>query len=292
VEILYGEQAVTPNMHMHVHLIDVMKNFGPVREFWLFSFERYNGLLSHQPKGTYMIESQLMKRFLYDSFADSFRFPSEFTADFSSVYHFKDKRYCGSVKQSPEPQSDDAYELPKQSTRSILYDSDKQNICKIYEQQHPGVEVVSVNSVYLKYRSMVICGKQYNANHKSVPLVKWDSQLFSNEPTTLNSVLQDQPHYWKRPIKVHYFAKNSLMCKNPDSSSPFQESILLAVASWYYPHSMRFACGNPVQVWCSDIFESHGLHTYVPLHLFTARCAHCVRNFNSQNLLFVTPLVE
>ena len=129
-------------------------------------------------------------------------------------------------------------------------------------------------------------------NHKSVPLVKWDSQLFSNEPTTLNSVLQDQPHYWKRPIKVHYFAKISLMCKNPDSSSPFQESILLSVASSYYPHSMRFACGNPVQVWCSDIFESHGLHTYVPLHLFTARCAHCVRNFNSQNLLFVTPLVE
>ena len=29
VEILYGEQAVTPNMHMHGHLIDVMKNFGP-----------------------------------------------------------------------------------------------------------------------------------------------------------------------------------------------------------------------------------------------------------------------
>ena len=49
VETLYGSHTITPNMHMHCHLIDILKNYGPVHRFWLFSFERYNGVLGNQP---------------------------------------------------------------------------------------------------------------------------------------------------------------------------------------------------------------------------------------------------
>jgi len=49
VQHLYGESAVTPNMHMHAHLKEDLLNFGPVYDFWLFSFERYNGILGNQP---------------------------------------------------------------------------------------------------------------------------------------------------------------------------------------------------------------------------------------------------
>lgn len=40
---LYGEQIATPNMHLHCHLRECI-DYGPVHSFWLFSFERYNGL--------------------------------------------------------------------------------------------------------------------------------------------------------------------------------------------------------------------------------------------------------
>ena len=292
VEILYGEQAVTPNMHMHGHIVDVLRDFGPVQEFWLFSFERYNGLLSRQPKSAHMIEPQLMKRFLYDSFADSFHFPSEFEEDLLSVCQFKDKCDRGSLKQCNSLQSNGTYQLPNKSTRCILDDGDQQFISEIYEKQHPGIKVISINSIFLKYRSMVICGKLYNANHKTVPIVKWDAELYLEEPTILDRSLQTQPYYWNRPIKVHFFSKFSLTCKTPNSSSPVQDTIVLAKASWYYPHSMRFAYGNPVQAWCSDLFEPHGLHSYIPLTLFISRCAHCVRNVNSEALLIIVPLME
>ena len=49
VERLHGKEAVSPNMHMHGHLKEVVLDYGPVQEFWLFSFERYNGILSKQP---------------------------------------------------------------------------------------------------------------------------------------------------------------------------------------------------------------------------------------------------
>ena len=39
IEDLYGNQRVTPNMHLHMHLLDCILDYGPVYSFWLFSFE-------------------------------------------------------------------------------------------------------------------------------------------------------------------------------------------------------------------------------------------------------------
>ena len=39
----YGSEAVTPNIHLHVHLTDCIRDFGPVYSFWLLSFEHCNG---------------------------------------------------------------------------------------------------------------------------------------------------------------------------------------------------------------------------------------------------------
>ena len=40
VETLYGPHVITPTMHMHCHLVEVVKSDGPKRRFWLFSYER------------------------------------------------------------------------------------------------------------------------------------------------------------------------------------------------------------------------------------------------------------
>ena len=61
--MLYG----TPNMHMHCHLASCVKEFGPIHSFWLFPFERYNGILEGQPSNNRSIELQLMRRFLKDN---------------------------------------------------------------------------------------------------------------------------------------------------------------------------------------------------------------------------------
>ena len=42
---LYGSEAITPNMHMHCHLAACIREFGPIHSFWLFPFERYNGIV-------------------------------------------------------------------------------------------------------------------------------------------------------------------------------------------------------------------------------------------------------
>ncbi|ORX54633.1 hypothetical protein DM01DRAFT_1286778, partial [Hesseltinella vesiculosa] len=39
----YGSTIATINMHLHCHLLDNIKDFGPIYAFWCFGFERYNG---------------------------------------------------------------------------------------------------------------------------------------------------------------------------------------------------------------------------------------------------------
>ena len=67
VKKVFGSKFVTPNMHMHLHLADCLQDFGPLHSFWLYSFERYNGLLGKQPTNNRSIEVQLIKRFLRDN---------------------------------------------------------------------------------------------------------------------------------------------------------------------------------------------------------------------------------
>lgn len=81
---------------MHCHLKEVVLDYGPVYEFWLFAFERYNGILEHQPHNNRHIEPQLLQRFLRDNYASSLDLPEEFSDDFSSL--MPEVRCVGSVK--------------------------------------------------------------------------------------------------------------------------------------------------------------------------------------------------
>ena len=54
-------------MHMHCHLKSCVEEFGPFHSFWLFPFERYNGLLGKHPNNNRSIEVQLMRRFQEDN---------------------------------------------------------------------------------------------------------------------------------------------------------------------------------------------------------------------------------
>ena len=58
-EILYGPVAVTPNIHLHAHLVDCVGDYGPMSSF---SFERFNGLLGNEPTNNRSIELQLINR--------------------------------------------------------------------------------------------------------------------------------------------------------------------------------------------------------------------------------------
>lgn len=59
IQRMHGCSAITPNMHFHNHLYECIKDFGPIHAFWLFSFERFNGILGKQPITTGQLKFSL-----------------------------------------------------------------------------------------------------------------------------------------------------------------------------------------------------------------------------------------
>ena len=78
----YGKETISPSMHMMCHLKECISDYGPLHEFWLFPFERLNGILGSLPNNNKSIEGQLMRRFMKDQSVKIISLPSEFHDEF------------------------------------------------------------------------------------------------------------------------------------------------------------------------------------------------------------------
>ena len=299
VEQLYGEIAVTPNMHLHGHLKDVILDYGPIQEFWLFSFERYNGILGKQPTNNRAIEQQLMKRFLRDNHAVSFSYPDEFKNDFKSSISLED-RLVGSVLESV---LSDEFRLPSKSTRGVLTSDELSAVHELYCKLYPNSISHSVvpNSVCTRYSTVTLRGRPFGSAGKGKPsgnttiLCTWEESVYGSPPTSLPDA--GMPHANARPVNVHCYLKvmftiTDNSCSETQSSHP--DSLLLAYVSWLFPHPARHFLGKPAQLWCSNLYETFGMHSFVPLNskYLQCRCAHGPYEHNEESLIVIVPLVE
>lgn len=89
-ESMYGQLEVTPNMHLHSHLINCVLDYGPAQNFWLFSFKKFNGPLSDFKTNQRAVEISLMRKFLRDQDIRDLPFPSALCKHFHPVFsHMK-----------------------------------------------------------------------------------------------------------------------------------------------------------------------------------------------------------
>lgn len=63
-ETIYGKESCTPNMHLRCHIKECILDFGPISSFWVFPFERYNGIMQSFLNNWISPELQMMKKFV------------------------------------------------------------------------------------------------------------------------------------------------------------------------------------------------------------------------------------
>ena len=61
---IYGPDKCSFNMHLHLHLKQMLLDFGPTHTTWCYAYERFNGFLGSYHTNHKAIEPQIMKRFL------------------------------------------------------------------------------------------------------------------------------------------------------------------------------------------------------------------------------------
>ena len=84
-ETLYGKSSVTPNMHPHCHLRDIIVDHGPIYSFWCFSFERYNGIMGSVSTNKRSLELQLMRKLVLSQSLESLQLPQQYTGQFQHL---------------------------------------------------------------------------------------------------------------------------------------------------------------------------------------------------------------
>lgn len=177
-EQLYGVDFVTPNMHLHGHLLDCLFDFGPIYSFWLFSFERENGILGSYPTNRKSIETQIMKKYLKESWAREKQ--SDFDDDFLCLFNDLTKFHSDSVRGTLHQQlksTQHTSNVEKASIQINLQSVDWSNNNGIFTKKYKGeiltdVELNELQNMYsflygdkqLKLCTSVKVGKELYIN--------------------------------------------------------------------------------------------------------------------------------
>ena len=152
VQELFGPTAITPNMHLHGHLKEVIMDFGPLHSFWLFSYERFNGILGKYPNNNKCIEPQLMSKFSQDSTL-LLSLPSpNMLKDFNTGTLFD---HLESMHKDSPPE----ISLPSKCTRGTLSEYEVKLVQEVLSKvKKVSITSIKVNSCFRKYSSLSYCG--------------------------------------------------------------------------------------------------------------------------------------
>ncbi len=299
-QTLYGPELVTPNMHMHCHLAECIRDYGPLSSFWLFPFERYNGILEGTPTNNRSVEVQIMQRFLLD-------------IRNLSLLQCTDKDECSLftdvvITHAETFQSTSSYNRRIQScskqppivtfTGLQITPAPKHTICVLSQ-----IESVVVKDLYSKFYSqdmesgetelplsfqkmnvITVNGQKLesNAYYLAESVLQFDTPLSQPVAGVTHSQLQTS-----RPAKILYWAIHRFV---PRGSSVPVVTVLARIL-WPQSHPEQFCMGKPVEVWCFELFEATNKNGFVPLENISSRLLTSEAKLNDEHVLVTIPVI-
>lgn len=278
-ERLFGTSSITPNMHMHCHLKSCIEDYGPSHVFWLYAFERYNGILGSMPNNNKCIETQLMRRFLEESHFFSAELPSEFSDQFQNIIS-SSKNSCSLLQVEGENNwtlSSPIHHLSvpdcySRHTFSMLEkDSLFQLYSKLYNTQTNNIEI---SSLYMKYNHASMFGKQ---------LGSFQTRTASSSLVFV-SLKQVDASQNLRLARINNFCKHSVQING------HHKAHLLINVAWFKSHPKKDAYGKPVTIWYHDLYED--FITIVPVQFVKSRSVSLVNKLDGESVLFAVPVLD
>ena len=300
-ENLHGPSSVTPNMHMHAHLSECVKDFGPLSSLWLFSFERFNGLLGDLPTNNRLIETQVMQRFVTDNFylqmlscSPNDSSETKFNDLFRKVIIEHTQSFQSMKYQSPfksnitvihECTSGFKYIPGRKHTLAVFNSAElealSQVYCHLYESLSPA-DVEDIPTTYRKIQSITVNGQLINAGQYVFAKTVFNFECIPQEEA--QTVFTNPFH---RPAMIDHFAIHTF--------STINDCVYVhcfAIARWPQRHPDINYFGKPYQLWCKSLYECSLKNFAIPIEnicsvLLTAEYVH-----EEENVLLVVLLIS
>ena len=312
-ETLYGPSFLSLNTHLHLHLNQCFKDFGPCYGYWLFSFERYNGLLGQYLTNQRAIEIQLMQRFINDmhikSIANSHNanltaeqkklfndfFQTKSTTEFTETVYGQGHSFsCNNSNSNISAllslsSSDLSHSLLYVDNSSIKllppykvhkFDDDSLRYLKAsYQVFLPDVEAIDLPE---------LCCKHHTAEWWGMRLVKHEYQE--------SKLLYFQAYWIGRDGNIsddctslnagliEFFFSQRLEIRNQ------HEEVIMAKVQWLQDSPEKNALKELIQLWNNNLFKPFGPASFIPLLRIHEVCVGCEIEFKGEQLLAISPL--
>lgn len=290
----YGKNKITPNMHMHCHLRSCIEDYGPLHGFWLFAFERYNGILGSIPNNNRCIEVQMMNRFVMDGLISNIDLPLEFKDDFGhffvnmesfDVSNMPHSSTTGDDGESSEWTLTSDVVLPSRRSRYAFNDEEidqvKHVLTKLYSVSR---SCIQVSRDCWKYKSIQMHGKRLGSHFSrsrasSIVMATWRSDILGCPSADFDEL----PSEILRAARVNHFLLQTIYINDKAYTH------LLVCLSWYRFHPKMYSLGKPLSVWHSnfELFKS-----IIPVQLVKHRTVSLSTEMDSTSVLLVSPCVQ
>ncbi|XP_048254385.1 uncharacterized protein LOC125381544 [Haliotis rufescens] len=298
-ERLYGRDRVTPNMHLHGHLIECVQDFGPIYSFWLFSFERFNGMLGDYTTNKKSVELQLMRRFVSHSHLlglvldDEFHFGDTLEPIIATVTANIKVGTLGKINSS------ECLQLRQMSSRlhhieNLQWTDIDRFIFSKYKVR--GLTENDEHSLQEMYRAL------YGETVETLPAVREIKTLYLGSEVFGSAKSQSVRSsyitaYWTdgdgkigwgvspRPGKVLRYLQHSARVDG------IEKRHILAEVQWYreLEDKLKNHCGRPVEAWHSSMYVDSGPSSFMPIQRIKGKFVKIEGQIGTRTVTFVSP---
>lgn len=299
-ERLYGNAFITPNMHLHCHLFESVQRFGSVFAFWLFSFERFNGMLgSYNTNGRENFEVQLMREFLVTgnllnrslvaSDDEHSRVLLPIVESMSGLVkvnkvNFSLKSWTFSMLPMDKINDWSDFSLlafDKKKKQVVLDQDDLSLLQEAYKMIYSGLQISNMALTVLKYKSIHVNGQLYSSKNEhrgnyTRVLANWindegEIDCFSTIP---------------KPGTVKFYFLHFAEIDG------IRKQHCFANIEWHKPYLNGTQYPNPVSTWYKFRYFRGTSASNMPVQRIYARFAGVESKHNSSEVLITCPLYK
>lgn len=310
VEKAFGQEAITPNMHLHAHLHKCLNDFGPVYAFWLFSFERENGILGAIPSNNRFVELQLMRKFLKTLHVVDIDCEESviqnFGPDFKKIVSMIDGKDRGTLAEMQMCQYESFFHMSSRNVDFCYFDwSIDAFITKGFS--HSTLRNSFVNDgdisflkdlyavIYANVETFVVCN-----TCRSTDSVNFFGNLVGTKKGRSNRSSMITAHWVGENGHISSFENMNLKPRPGQVEKIILHNVLiegvshvhcLARVKWFSPvnESLQNYYGKPIEIWKADVYEDEGPASFIPIQRIKSKFVHAYQNFQGVNGIVVIP---
>lgn len=309
-EAIYGKLRVTPNIHLHRHLKECLIDYGPVYGFWLFSFERFNGIIGSYHTNQKSIEIQLMRRFLSDLSVHTLCYTDLSIQQHKDLFNdFLDTNKSllkGSLHQTIDFEMFSSaiaditllFELPSMPLHpsqnyllklSIqccgpysrkIFDTDSLSyLTASYHQFLPSIDVSSIPMLFESFQELQLWGDRIGCNSSRLERCCCIKAIWTNGSGLIDTSMMDM-----RAGLIEFFFRQSVLIAGK------YETVVMAAVKWFQSHPIRHKLGKPIELWIPDLFVPFGPSTFIPVTRISTQCCYGLIKIERETFMAVCPL--